>query len=374
MRMLVAGFLMLAVGAFLDTMRGPLLPLLQSSLGFSHTAGGLFLVTASVASISVTLVLNGLFERFGERRVAHGALAAGVLAAVSGFGVTSYPTALGLGLLLGAAAASLGALSNVFVIRGSTAASLGRNLCGLHAMYGAGSALAPAVLGAALSRGVGWPWALAILPAGLAALAVLAIPASGVAEAEAEARSERARLGGLEVLILLTITAYVVGEVLCSLWMTSFLVETTGATPASAAPVLSAFFGAMFVVRLLAFAGLRARWEWPVLWGSLVIGITGQALGIAGFSWGLALAGAMGLYFPVFFARVSRLFPRRWRALAVWMLAATQLGLAAMNLVMGQVADRLGLQQAYWLPLCALLLCAVCTAVYASIERRVSAA
>ncbi|MFT4977982.1 MAG: fucose permease [Myxococcota bacterium] len=371
MRLLVVGFLMLCTGAFLDTMRGPLLTVLQGALGFSHTAGGLFLVAASVAAITMALSLNPLFERFGERRVALGALGLGVVAALSGFAVDSYPGAIVLGLLLGGAAAALGTTSNVFVIRGSRPAALGRNLCGLHAMYGAGSAAAPAVLAAVLGAGLAWPWALAILPLLLVAVAVALMPAEDHAPPATE---EGGALGGLEVLILLTMTAYVCGEVLCSLWMTSYLVETTGASTAEAAPILSGFFGSIFGIRLLAFAGLREGWEWPMLWLALALGLVGLALGLSGWPWGLALAGGMGLYFPVFLARVSRLFPHRWRSIAVWMIASTQIGLTVMNLVMGRAADAIGLERAYWIPLIALVVCVVLTAAYAVAEGRMLSA
>lgn len=370
MRVLVVGFMMLGIAAFIDTMRGPLLPILRAEMMFSHTAGGLFFIASSAGSIAMTLALNPLFERLGERPVALLALALGGLAALSGFAVLSYPGVLLLGLLMGIAAASLGATSNVFVIRGSSPEALGRNLCGLHAMYGGGSALAPALLAATLERGIGWPWALAVLPIVAAAGAVALMPAETGEPPSEEADASRRRPGSVELLILLTVTTYVSGEVLCSLWMTSYLVETVGATPESAAPVLSGFFAVMLGVRLLAFLGLRERLEWPALWGALLVGLLGMGLGLLGWTWGLALAGGMGLYFPVFFARVSRLFPQRWRVLTVWMFAAIQGGLVIMNLAMGRVADLIGISSAYWIPFAALAACGLCTLAYAVVERR----
>lgn len=370
MRRLVVGFLMLCTGAYLDTMRGPLLTVLQGELAFSHTAGGLVLVAASVAAIGTTLLLNPLFERLGERRVAQGALALAVLGALSGFAVHSYAAAVGQGLLLGACAAALGTTSNIFVVRGSHPESLGRNLCGLHTMYGAGSALAPAALSAVLGRDIPWPWALVGLPLLLAVAAISIVPADVADPAEAADGGPAEPMGGLAALILLTIALYVCGEVLCSLWMTSYLVEATGATTETAAPILSGFFGMMFATRLVAFFGLRPSWERPMLWVSLALALAGQGLGLLGAPWGLVLAGGMGLYFPVFFARVSRLFPKRWRALAVWMIAATQIGLVIMNVAMGRLADAVGLEAAYWLPFAAMAACAACTGLYMSAESR----
>lgn len=371
MRLLVVGFMMLGISAFVDTMRGPLLPILRAEMMFSHTEGGLFFIAASAGAIATTLTLNTLFDRLGERTVALLALALSALAALFGFAVFRYPGVVMLGFLLGSAVASLGATSNVFVIRGSSPAALGRNLCGLHAMFGAGSTVAPVVLAAVLKRGVDWPWALAGLPLLAIAGTVALMPAhTGEPPREDDHEPGRRRLGPVEALILLTITTYVCGEVLCSLWMTSYLIDRIGATPESAAPVLSAFFAAMLLVRLLAFLGLREGLEWPSLGVGLLAGLLGTLLGLLGWTWGFALAGAMGLYFPVFFARVSRLFPQRWRVLTVWMFAATQGGLVIMNFAMGWLADLIGIAAAYWTPFAALVACALCTTGYALVERR----
>lgn len=369
MRRLVVGFLMLGISAYLDTMRGPLLTVLQGELGFSHTAGGFVLVAASIAAIGTTLLLNPLFERLGEQRVAQGALLLAGLAALSGFAVHSYAAAVAQGLLIGACMGSLGTTSNVFVVRGSRPEALGRNMCGLHTMYGTGSALAPVALSAVLGRGISWPWALVFLPLLLGAVALAVVPADAE-EPPVAAEAPAEPLGGLAALILLTIALYVCGEVLCSLWMTSYLVEVAGATTETSAPVLSGFFGLMVATRIVAFFGLRPSWERPMLWVSLALGLSGLLLGLLGQRWGLAMAGGMGLYFPVFFARVSRLFPKRWRALAVWMIAATQIGLMIMNVVMGWAADTAGLAVAYWLPLVALAGCTVCTGAYMAAEVR----
>lgn len=368
MRLLLTGFLMLGIAAYLDTIRGPLMTFLQEQLGLSHGQGSRFFVAGSVASISMTLALNRLFVWQGERRVGVGALLLGLMAALLGVVVRDYGTVLLLGAGLGAAAAALGTTSNVFVIRGSRPEALSRNLCGLHAMYGAGSAVAPLLLSNVLEWGLHWSWALIGLPAVIGGIGLLMLP-THIPDEVADEQGPGRALGGMEVLILVTIAAYVCGEVLCSLWMTSYLTAATDLDSAAAAPVLSGFFGAMFTVRLLAFGGLKADWEIPILLGSLVVGLLGQVLGLLGWVWGLSMAGGMGLFFPVFFARVSRLFPQRWRTLAVWMFAATQIGLVIMNVVMGHMADIWSIVTAYWLPPAALLLCTLCTVAYLVMER-----
>ena len=82
------------------------------------------------------------------------------------------------------------------------------------------------------------------------------------------------------------------------------------------------------------------------------------------------MIGLVGPFFPLFVSYLTVRFPERDRTLVIWLLAAIQGTLAAMNFTIGHVADSFGMDVAYWLPLELIGACMVLLAVFFRWDRK----
>lgn len=363
-RLIASGYGLLLAGAYLDNARGPLLSVLKRQLDLSYSQASAFLVSGYAAALVGNLSLLPLLNRYGERRITLGACGVGLVTCALGFLVVDFASSILLGVALGFTIASFGVMCNVLVLRGSRPAEQARTLCGLHAMYGLGSLIAPLALSGLLSRGVAWPWLLLAFPP-LSVLAVLGLM-RGVKEEEGGLPPvrETSRLNGRQILVLFTLGLYVAGEVVVSMWLSTYLVATRGMAVEETTIYVSGFFFLMATSRLTWFLSLRKGWERAVLLGSLLVPAACVVVGHQGHPWAFAGAGVMGGFFPVFLGRVSHRFPEQARAITVWILVAVQGTLMACHTLVGAIADELGMETAYWFPLPMLLAATACLLLY----------
>jgi fucose permease len=352
-----AGFAVLLTSAYMDNIRGPLLPVFQNQLSLSYTQAGLFLIMAYPLGVAVNILLNPLFNRYGIKNIAFGICGFGLFANLFANFVDSYPTLLGFGLILGAATSTFGALCNILVMHGASIVHRTRSLCGLHMMYGIGSFFAPVAVAEIVGRE--WPWAstLWVWPPLLIGLSVLLLTRMRE-DHSPQARLQSSRLSGPQWLGVMAITTYVGGEVVTSLWLTTYLTNVEGMEISDASWYLSAFFLCMFVVRFLGFILIKPHYERFAYWFALLVGMGGLGVGYWGVPIGFAVAGMMGLFFPVFLSRISQVFESQWRSVTLWVLVAMQTSLFALNYLVGNLADLWSLKTIFYLPLGMLGLCA----------------
>jgi MFS family permease len=122
-------------------------------------------------------------------------------------------------VVVGTAIACLGAISNVFLIQGTTVANRARYFCALHASYGFGSFLGPLIVSMIVAKnGYPWPWVFVICIPYLVLLMVL-FSRLNPHERAGEVPPLLKKLSKVQVTILSTFALYVVGEVLTSMWM-----------------------------------------------------------------------------------------------------------------------------------------------------------
>ena len=155
---IVAGYLTLLGAAYFDSMRGPLVPVLVQSLHIPYAKVGWFLTVGNIVAVVLLGLLNWAFRRFGEKRVG---IATCLLAAAAGLiapWVVDYPTLILLGVVIGGSIALMGAICNIYTLRGTPDAWKSRMLAGNHFMYGLGSFGAPLIVSAAIARGLHWSW------------------------------------------------------------------------------------------------------------------------------------------------------------------------------------------------------------------------
>ena len=332
------------------------MPLLRDSLSLSYGEVSWLLVGGYIASIIFTVLLIPASRKYSERVLTFFVSAIAVAAIFASYFVGGMASLIFMAVLLGCAVSGLGAMSNILVISGTPESSRGRMMCGLHAMYGVGSFLAPASVGLIVSAGLNWRFGLwAALPVLLSVLVFGASKIPDTTEPELEPGMKRS-LQPVHYLVLTCFGLYVGGEVVFSMWLVTFLVETKGLSVAAAAPYATGFFAMMAGTRLLCFFGLREFQEKILMVSSLVLSLSFIVLGHWGWLWAFPLAGVLGPYFPILLARVSRAFPREIKPLTIWILTTMQITLGLCHALVGRLADRIGIQQTYLLPILLLTL------------------
>jgi MFS family permease len=345
----VLGALLLLFGAFLDNLRGPLLPLISKDLGLNLADLGGFLAVGNLAAILGTFLLIPLMQHLSERRTAMGAaflLTLGWLAirlSQLGFGSTA------LSLYFGLSTSLCGALSNIFVVRGTPLKDQPRMLSGQQMMYGIGSMLAP--LAVALVTSHQWPWSLLIVGMAPLALGLFLWIKFGLEEQgpAPEQGGQRLTFDSMKLRVFLTFMGYVASEVACSMWMATYLSAKFDLSVEQSSPVTSGFFAVMMMTRLLCFFFASAKYRNLLMWASLIIpAVVVTAVQLGGSFWLLPLAGCFGPFFPMYFSMVSRHYPDEWRSMSIWLIVSLQIALMAMNLGVGQLAEYLGSAKAYW--------------------------
>lgn len=343
-------FLILSVGAYLDNVRGPLIPLLTHRFGIPYGKTSWFLVLASVVGLATNLLLLPLLRYWGERKVILVMCLIGGLTTISGFWVTDFPSLLGMAGLIGCAVASMGTLSNVLAIQGSDEKSRSKLLCAVHMMYGFGSLLAPMTASFLLDRGFAWNSILVACAPLVLLIAFLVVRYLPSVKDVPAVEANPGKLSFVQKILMAVFGVYVVGECMTTMWMTTYLVEAEKFSVAQGARYVTGFFLMMGITRALCFLSLKPRHETFVVTGCLILSSAAFVAGRSGWLWAFPLAGILGPFFPLLLSRVSRNFPVQSRSMTVWILVSVQLGLALAYALMGRLTDMVGISVTYWVP------------------------
>lgn len=350
---LLSGFSSLFVVAFLDNSRGPLLPVLLNQLRIPYEVAGRFLTIGCIAAVVATLIMGRILKARGERFVALGIAAFGVLPGIIAPFVNDVVKLLLLGATMGAAVAMLGSMCNILTVRGSPEDKRGRYLSFQQAMYGIGSLLAPWVFSIILQKGLSWWWLLIVASGAILLLGIgfyVLLPKNDfVAPVINREAKPKSRISGRAFLMIALFAIYVPGEVLASMWMNSLMVAKQGLSPAEAARYGIFFFAILGIARFLCYLFARPSRETLILFVSLAAGIVFALLGQQGHSWALPLIGVVGPFFPLSMAKISRQFPEQWQAMTIYVYVGIQSVLALMHQSVGSIADILGMEKAFLL-------------------------
>ncbi len=369
-RFIFSGLFLLACGSFIDNSRGVLLPILTEKFQLSYTQSSCFFILGNIGAVVATFLLLPLSHRFSEKRLAKVTAGAGIFGLVLGFKVSSVYTLMLFAIFLGMALSVYGALSNLFVIRGSDLHHRSKVMCGLHMVYGLTSIVAPMFSTWLLSQGVSWAGCLALVA--LMLLGVLIFMGNKIPEDShlEDKVNSSLKLNGLQIWVVFVFCLYIAGEVLNSLWLVTFLTETKSISVGLSSRYLSGFFLLMTLTRALCFLSFKEEQESKLLIGCLLMSLMFFCLGHAGFLWAFPLAGVLGPFFPLFLGRVSRVFSGQSKVVTLWILGMGQLTLAISHWGVGKIATGLGIERAYWLPGILIFLSLLGYGVYLSKERR----
>lgn len=365
------GFYLLFFSSYIDNIRGPLLPILSRLLALEYSDTSLFLSIGNIGAICATFALLFLNQHFRERTVLLAVIFFASLSCFFSLWISDKTTLWIFAFAIGTSIGTLGGMSNLLVIQGTPSKWRSPAFCALHMMYGLGSFTSPFVLSQWIKEGENrWQTALLWMPL----LGILCVPLI-LKKLSPRLRSREnphrlARVGFFQSYILFMMAVYVVGEVMTSMWLVSYLVGEKGMSVSQASPFLSGFFLLVALSRGLLFLSLKEKTERELLLGCLFFSCLFFFLGKLYHEWGFILVGILGPFFPVFLARLSRLFPAEANSLILLVIASIQIAQMVGHRCVGWVADAFGIGKAYWIPGIFLALTCLLLEIYFRLEAK----
>lgn len=347
--LLGCGFLTLMASAYFDGMKGPLLPVFAEQLSLTYGRASWFLTGANLGALLASLFLNRALARFGEKKTFLAALLLAVATSFASLTVKTFGTMLVFGAMLGAVVTLLSTMCTLLILQGGAARYRGNIYSGGQVLVGISFLLFPLWLKAALGQGMPWNWLVAPAAAYFLILGVLAWRAIPVPEMITGTPEILPPVTRTHLLVIFLFGAYVAGESMAFAWLVAFARDVLARNDAEANAMLVRFFtwfaGSRFVISL----GLRSRWEALAIYGCLGLGAGAAVLGMLGFSTAFPAVGLIGPFFPLMLTHASRLFPREWKRVTVWVFLYIQLFMALTHVLVGYLAERFGLRVTYWL-------------------------
>jgi Major Facilitator Superfamily len=345
----------------------PRLPERQAALGLSDAGLGVVLVGMAAGALVASPVAGRLIGTLGSRPVVvASALALGASLWTAGAAPTALTLALALALIGASDAAMDTAMNaNAAAYEGRTGRSIMHRL---HGAWSIGALTAAGVAALAAAARVSLTAQLAAIGLVLAGTVLVARPglvpgrsarvaAAASDSAGSPADGARARwVGPLLVLGVLTVGGAIV-EGAPTDW-SAVRLERLGTGPGTAALGVAAFMAGMFAGRV-AGDHLTDRYGGAiVLRGGMTMVAAGLGLGVAvdrpaAFAAGLVLAGAgASAFFPLAFSAAARLPGVAPGAGAATVSLAARLGFLAEPLVVGALAEAVGLRWAFLFVAC----------------------
>jgi fucose permease len=284
--------------------------------------------------------------------------------------VVDTSTLMLLAVLIGITTSLTGAMCNVLVIEGTPIKQQGKVLSGLHMMYGFGSMFAALTVATTLRHEISWPW---IVTAPTPFILVFLFFLFKKLKPNAQGIRKETALNSLskfQILAVVLFSLYVAGEVISSMWLSSYLVERYSWTVPDSANYCMGFFAVMTLTRFLCFLFISKKQEKTIMLAALLIPIAAFILGLSGFPWAFVLVGCVGPFFPLFLARVSRTFPNAWRSMTIWIIIGMQGILVVSHLSLGRVADLFTINKAYILGVLLLIATYLLLLLYLRLEKQ----
>lgn len=317
-------------------------------LGLDLVDVGVFLGLGHLGAILASMSMIRFQMLFQDRTILLGSFLLGVMVGLWAYCVSGrsefWILAFGSGFVI----TSMGIICNILVVSGSTKKNLGKILSGLHGMYGVGSFLGTFLVSDFLSRAL--PWWTAFLLAGALSL-FMVVTTFTFFPNESRHTHERDRNAGrfrpAHLVVIAAFAVYVGAEISVSMWMSPFLIGFKGLDPDQAAYYASLYFLVMSGSRILCAFISSPRTESILAIGCLLISVAVFFYAYFVDFRFFPLTGLLGPFYPLLYSMMSRTFSFSWRILASLVNLGTHVFLGIINLSLGDIGKRFGVEIAY---------------------------
>ncbi len=376
-------YLLLGYYAYLQAALGPAMPFLRNDLHINHTVGSLHVSAFALGMIVAGLVGDRLARRYGRRRIFWGGAVGMALGAVCLALARTAALTIPAALLMGAFGSLLLILiQSTLADRHGSGRAIALTEANVMASICAG--LAPVLVGTFQGSGVGWRGAflLAVAVVGLLALfgRHIALPAQSsagrggqvadVTRGAEPAEAKRALPPIFWAYWVLTLFCVAV-EWCVVVWSADFLHDVGGLRAVDAASVLGVFFVAEVIGRAIGSRMTHRRSSMSLLLLALFITVAGFPL-----LWlapvaplrvvGLLVTGlGIANLFPLTLSAATGLSPHNADSASSRSALAGGVAIFTAPLLLGRVADTLGIQRAFGV-IALLMVLALATAGVAS--------
>lgn len=333
---------------------GPAMPSMRSELGMSRTLGGLHFTALSAGSIVTGFLAERVIEAAGRGRVfwwGGAGVAAGSLVVAAG----PHPAlTLAGALLVGVSGtAMLTTVQSTLADHHPTRRAVA--LTEANTATSVGSVLPALVIGASVAVGFGWRAAF-VVPAAAWATLVLVRRSEPIPEPEPSRRSSRRPpLPAAYWCFWGALVPSVGAEWSVGAWGAGYLVDVAGASEAAASVLMTAFFGAMVVGRVLGGRAAMRIPPFPLVLAASAVGMIGTVLlwvstAVAPAVAGLFVAGlGISVLFPMLLSLAMDTTPERSAAASARVFIAGGGAVLLAPVTLGVIADRAGLRPAFGL-------------------------
>lgn len=362
-------YAMMFIFAYLQVLISPIMPFLRAELGLSYTVGGLHATMFAAGGVLASLISPLLIDRFGRRAV----IWWGIVSMLAGGGLLAVApvVVLTLGSVL---LMAIGGVCAMVIVTAGLSDLYGEQrtiaLAEANVLAMVGATLIPLLVGWLEAAGIGWRASLLLPAVLLLAMLRLAVhdpvPESRPPAATDPHPTAPVRLPLAFWLFWIVLAFSIAIEWSIGLWAADMLIATRGVAPEVAALLVSSYYGAMMLGRIVGSILARYTTSERVLLLSMLAALIGVPIfwlvpGLVPGLIGLAIAGlGIGNFFPMALSATIGTAPSAINVATSRALLAGGVAMLFAPFMMGVLADRIGLQMAFaTVPVLLLLMLAV---------------
>lgn len=367
-----------------DNLRGPVFVEILNTYNLTQTQGSLLWATGSFFGFFGSFFYPHLARLLRIEAISPLML---VLIAFAWFIIgrssVSYSMVLCSSAIFGIALGAIGVHINILIHQGVTAQEQSPYFSGLHSMYALSSLAAPLVV--VFVHWIGATWRFSFDLIGLFSLFIAILLGLGCFSSklkpflDLERRMEVRNDQRLEneksrwifvVLFAVVLGGYVVAEIMISSRLATYLRRENGMDLSASSAAAALFFLGLFLTRgAMFFFPLRMQ-AFRQLMISNSLSVLLIVLGVIWHPYFLLLTGlSMGLFYPISMVYLSEKFPHGMSRILSKTQALQALLIMSMHLMMGYLADHIGMRLSFLYGLAFLILSTVCLMLFEKIHQ-----